>query len=141
MSCPLLYEINTRCWLRALAEKSGSAITLANVPEAEFAAWQKLGFTHIWLMGVWTTGPLARAEALTHSELRKAYDQALPGWTEADVPGSPYAVGDYRVPDTLGGEAGLRSFRERLQRHGLKLVLDFVPNHLGLDHLWVKDRP
>jgi hypothetical protein len=139
--CPLLYEINTRCWLRSLAEKSGAAITLANVPEAEFAAWRKLGFTHIWLMGVWTTGPLARAEALTQSELRKAYDQALPGWTEADVPGSPYAIADYQVPDTLGGEAGLRVFRERLQRHGLKLVLDFVPNHLGLDHPWVKDRP
>ena len=141
MHCPLLYEINTRCWLRALAEKSGTPTTLGNVPDAEFAAWQQLGFSHIWLMGVWTTGPLARAEALTHSELRKAYDQVLPGWTDADVPGSPYAIGDYQVPVALGGEAGLAVFRERLRRHGLKLVLDFVPNHLGLDHRWVKERP
>ena len=64
MSCPLLYEVNTRCWLRGLSERHGATITLANVPEAEFAQWQKLGFTHIWLMGVWTTGPRAREKAL-----------------------------------------------------------------------------
>ena len=44
---------------------------VCDVPASEFAEWQKLGFTHIWLMGVWTTGPRARAEALQHSELRR----------------------------------------------------------------------
>ena len=57
-------------------------------------------------MGVWTTGPRARAEALKPPELRSAYDQVLPGWQEADVAGSPYAIGDYQVPAALGGEAG-----------------------------------
>ena len=141
MPHPLLYEVNTRCWLRALSEKSGLGITLANVPDSEPAGWQKLGFTHIWLMGVWTTGPRARAEALKHPELRREYDQVLPGWQEADVAGSPYAIGDYQVSTALGGEAGLEQFRRRLHEHGLKLVLDFVPNHVGLDHPWVKERP
>ena len=141
MSHPLLYEINTRCWLRALSQKSGTAITLANVPDSEIAGWVRLGFTHIWLMGVWTTGPRARAEALQHPELRKAYDQLLPGWGDADVGGSPYAIGNYQVPAALGGEAGLGAFRQRLHAQGLKLVLDFVPNHLGLDHAWIVDRP
>ena len=141
MPHPLLYEVNTRCWLRALSEKSGSAITLANVPDSELAKWQKLGFTHIWLMGVWTTGPRARAEALNHPELRRAYDQVLPGWQDADVAGSPYAIGDYQVPSVLGGETGLEEFRRRLNEQGLKLLLDFVPNHVGLDHPWVSERP
>ena len=141
MPHPLLYEVNTRCWLRALSEKSGLGITLANVPDSEPAGWQKLGFTQIWLMGIWTTGPRARAEALKHPELRREYDQVLPGWQEADVAGSPYAIGDYQVSTALGGEAGLARFRRRLHEHGLKLVLDFVPNHLGLDHPWVKERP
>jgi len=140
MPFPLLYEINTRCWLRALAEESGASITLANVPASEFAAWQQLGVTHVWLMGVWTTGPRARAEALKHPGLRAAYDKVLPGWTEKDVAGSPYAIADYQVPPVLGGEAGLEEFRHKLRQHGLKLVLDFVPNHLGLDHPWVRDR-
>ena len=141
MPCPLLYEVNTRCWLRALSERSGTAVTLANVPDSELAIWQELGFTHIWLMGVWTTGPRARAEALKSPELRRAYDEVLPGWTEADVAGSPYGIGDYQVPPVLGGELGLRELREKLWRRGLKLVLDFVPNHVGLDHHWVSQRP
>ena len=141
MSHLLLYEINTRCWLRARSQKSGTAITLANVTDSEIAGWVRLGFTHIWLMGVWTTGPRARAEALQHPELRKAYDQLLPGWGDADVGGSPYAIGNYQVPAALGGEAGLGAFRQRLHAQGLKLVLDFVPNHLGLDHAWIANRP
>src|ERR1017187_720944 len=141
MPHPLLYEVNTRCWLRALSEKNGSAITLANVPDSELAEWQRLGFTHVWLMGVWTTGPRARAEALKHPDLRRAYDQVLPGWQEADIAGSPYAIGDYQVPPALGGEAGLAAFRERLHEHGMRLLLDYVPNHVGLDHSWVRERP
>src|SRR5947207_7358076 len=125
MRHPLLYEINPRCWLRELSKQRGQPVTLADVPEAEFARWRALGFTHIWLMGVWTTGPRARAEALKHPELRRVYDEVLPNWTEADVAGSPYAIADYQVPEALGGETGLRNFREKLHAHGLKLLLDF----------------
>src|SRR5206468_3649407 len=58
---PLLYEINTRCWLGELSDTSRANITLANVPDPEFARWQRLGFTHLWLMGVWPTGLRSRA--------------------------------------------------------------------------------
>jgi hypothetical protein len=141
MRQPILYEINTRCWLHALAEREGRGVTLADVPEAEFARWQQLGFTHIWLMGVWTTGPLSRAQALNDPHLREIFNEVLPGWREEDVPGSPYAISDYQVPPGLGGEAGLKAFREQLNAHGLKLVLDFVPNHLGLDHPLAVQKP
>jgi hypothetical protein len=141
MSYPLLYEVNTRCWLNALSERSATRITLANVPDSELARWQQLGFTHLWLMGVWTTGPRARAEALRHPDLGKVYDQVLPGWQEQDVAGSPYAIAGYQVPPALGGEAGLAEFRRQLRKHELRLLLDFVPNHLGLDHAWVRERP
>ena len=63
MPFPLLYEINTRCWLRELSEKEGTPITLANVPDSMFATWQQIGFTHIWLMGVWTSGPRSRVRS------------------------------------------------------------------------------
>ena len=49
---PILYEINTRCWLRELSATQDRAVTLGKVPEEEFARWRELGFTHIWLMGV-----------------------------------------------------------------------------------------
>lgn len=141
MKHPLLYQINTRCWLRDLSARLNQPITLASVPEAEFALWRKLGFTHIWLMGVWTTGARARQIALQVPDLRRAYDAVLPGWTEADVAGSPYSIADYTVPTALGGEAGLKQFRAKLNKLGLKLILDFVPNHLGVDHPWVAAHP
>ena len=37
----------------------------------------------------------------------------------------------------LGGDEELKKFRSKLNKLGLKLILDFVPNHLGLDHPWV----
>ena len=40
----------------------------------------------------------------------------------------------------MGGADALRQFRARLHQHGLALVLDFVPNHLGLDHPWLAQK-
>ena len=138
---PLLYEINTRCWLLELSDGCGRPIKLGNVPESQFEQWQQFGFTHIWLMGVWSTGPRARAQALDHLGLRQSYSDVFPNWAEADVAGSPYAIADYRVSDALGGDAGLAQFRDKLRGYGMKLVLDFVPNHLGVDHSWLSLRP
>lgn len=138
---PLLYQINTRCWLRELAARAGRRVHLGQVPAVEFERWREQGFTHIWLLGVWTIGPRARRQALESADLRRDYDRALPGWTEDDVGGSPYAIADYRVPRELGGDAALQKFRRQLHEHGLKLILDFVPNHLGLDHPWVTNQP
>jgi alpha amylase-like protein len=133
MPHPLVYEINTRCWLRGLSEAGGRRITLDSVPDSEVARWLQFGFTHIWLMGVWTTGPLSRAVA--------ARDPSLRTFGLSEIAGSPYAVAEYRVPENLGGEAGLQEFRRRLHRRGLKLLLDFVPNHVGLDHPWLNHYP
>jgi len=43
-------------------------------------------------------------------------------------------------PD-LGGDDALKRLHTRLRKRGLKLMLDFVPNHMGPDHRWVKDHP
>lgn len=141
MQHPLLYQINTRCWLRDLSTQQKRPVTLGSVPDTEFQFWQKSGFTHIWLMGVWTTGAQSREIALRHPDLRREYDRILPGWTDADVPGSPYSISDYSVPITLGGDEELKKFRTKLNKLGIKLILDFVPNHMGVDHPWVSAQP
>ena len=46
-----------------------------------------------------------------------------------------------RCTQNLGGDAALARLRERLRKRGLRLMLDFVPNHMGLDHPWVEEHP
>jgi glycosidase len=140
MTRPLLFEINTRCWLRALSNYRGRPMTLASVPEKQIVSWQKWGFTHIWLMGVWTTGPKTLAAARAQTSLRALSAEAFGTGGEEKIVSSPYAIADYTVAESLGGVAALREFRARLHRHGLALVLDFVPNHLGLDHRWLAEK-
>lgn len=132
---PVLYEVWARPWLRRLGRRFGRPpLTLGELPEV---AVDDLVGTHVWLMGAWQVGEAGRAFSR-----RRDYSHALPsGWSEEDVPGSPYAVASYRVAEDLGGEKGLLALRGRLARAGRKLILDFVPNHTALDHPWVRDHP
>ena len=106
MPSPLLYEVNTRVWMRELSEKHGRSITLAGVPDTEIERWKQLGFTHIWLMGVWQIGPKAREVALTF--WREHWSRDIPSAAE-DVIGSPYAIEEYSVDSRLGDAVRLIS--------------------------------
>lgn len=138
---PHVYEVNTRTWLAALSTRFGRRITLDRVPFDEIERVARLGFHAVWLMGVWTTGQEATEVARTHAGLQERYRQALADFTAEDVIGSPYAVSAYQVSPRLGGPEGLAVFRSRLAQYGLRLMLDFVPNHTARDHRLVSERP
>ena len=131
---PLVYEINARCWLRELSDQLGRPVTLDSVPPEQLDSLADLGFTHVWLMGLWPTGTRCRRHALESPALREIFHQALPDWNPTDVAGSPFAPSGYGVPTACGGESGLQAFRQALHQRGLALLLDFIPNHVGLDH-------
>jgi glycosidase len=75
----------------------------------------------------------------SNPEWRKEFEETLPDLREEDIPGSGFAITGYTVHRELGGDAALARLRERLRPRGLRLMLDFVPNHTGLDHYWVED--
>jgi hypothetical protein len=138
---PCLYEFNARLFLRRMSDKYRRRLTLATIPEE---AWQELvhqGFDLVWLMGVWQRSPGSRQRALIDPVLRQAYDQALPGWTDDDIGGSPYAIYAYSPDPSLGGPEELTQLRRKLNQYGLGLVLDFIPNHLAVDHPWTLSYP
>lgn len=138
---PLLLEIATRPWLARFSREAGRNVPLQDVPDEALDEIAHAGFDAVWLMGMWTTGPKAKALALGYPDLRSTYDRLLPGWTEDDIGGSAYSISAYEPPHTAGGRDGLRRLRERLNERGVGLVLDFVPNHMGIDHPWLNDRP
>lgn len=138
---PHLYEVNARLFIRRVCEKYRRALTLASVPEQEWRLLTRRGFDLVWLMGVWRRSPGARQQALLDSALRREYDQALPGWTTEDVAGSPYAVYAYSLDPVLGEQRELAQLKSKLNRQGLGLLLDFVPNHLACDHPWTFSHP
>lgn len=53
-----------------------------------------------------------------------------------------YATGDYyRIDPRFGTNNDYRRLADSCHRHGLKLVMDIVPNHCGTSHWWMNDLP
>lgn len=138
---PSLYQINTRVWLAELSRQLGRSVTLDDVPDADLDRLAGLGFDWVWFLSVWQTGPKSRQVSRNHSEWRREFQETLPDLSEEDISGSGFAIAGYTVHQNLGGDAALARLRERLRQRGLKLMLDFVPNHVGLDHPWIEDHP
>jgi glycosidase len=81
---------------------------------------QSAGANVIWLMPIYPIGVLDRKGPL----------------------GSPYAVRDYRaVNPAYGTTADFRALVEAVHSRGMKVILDFVPNHTSPDNAWVKEHP
>ncbi|HEV7364520.1 MAG TPA: alpha-amylase family glycosyl hydrolase [Gemmatimonadales bacterium] len=138
---PSLYQINTRVWLRELSGPLGRAATLDDIPDAELDRVAGMGFDWVWLLSVWQTGPAGRQVSLTNPEWREEFRHTLPDLTDDDIGGSGFAITGYGVHPGLGGDPALARLRERLRSRGLRLMLDFVPNHTGLDHPWTEVHP
>ncbi|MGC4004623.1 MAG: alpha-amylase family glycosyl hydrolase [Pirellulales bacterium] len=138
---PALYQINTRVRLTELTQTLGRRATLDDITDVELDQIAAQGFDWVWFLSVWRTGVAGRAVSRGHSGWRQEFEETLHDLVDDDIAGSGFAVTDYEVGDELGGDAALARLRERMRRRGLKLMLDFVPNHMGLDHPWVEDHP
>ena len=112
----ILFELNTRLTHERLDR-------LADPHLYRLAA---LGFDAIWLMGIWRIGQKTIEESRTISP---------------DFQGSPYAIAEYEVSPELGGEPALRAFVEQAHSLGIKVLVDFIPNHMGVDSPLVSEHP
>jgi glycosidase len=81
---------------------------------------QSSGADVLWLMPIYPIGALNRKGSL----------------------GSPYAVRDYRATNpAYGNAADFRALVHAVHGRGMRLILDWVPNHTAPDHPWVKEHP
>jgi hypothetical protein len=138
---PSLYQVNTRVYLTEVARELGRPATLDDFPDGEIERLAGLGFDWIWLLSVWRTGEAGQRVSRENAAWRREFEDTLPDLREEDIAGSGFAITGYTVHPGLGGDQALGRLRERLRARGLRLMLDFVPNHTGLDHPWVEDHP
>jgi alpha-amylase len=81
---------------------------------------QSSGANVVWLMPIHPIGVLNRKGSL----------------------GSPYAAKDYRaINPAYGTAADFRALVQAVHARGMKLILDWVPDHTSPDHAWVKEHP
>ena len=137
---PTLYEINTWVWLGELSRKSGTNVDLSSVPPTEWDAIAAYGFDAVWLMGVWERSPAGIAIANRNPGpvgrifcARFRIFRSLTMWDLRIAFGSmsSTSIWEDRRRWPLPGRS--------LPNRGMKLLLDFVPNHVAPDHPWVSE--
>lgn len=106
-----IYEVNTRQFSQAGNFKA---------VEEQLPRLKELGVDIVWMMPIYPISQLHKKGTL----------------------GSPYAVADYKaVNPEYGTIADLKALVQRAHALGLRVILDWVPNHTGWDHVWVKEHP
>jgi glycosidase len=136
-----LYQINTRVFLKNVSANKGRPATLDDIPDSELDWLGLEGFDYVWFLGVWQTGAAGRKVSLENEAWRREYQELLPDFHDDDVCGSCFAIQAYSVHSDFGGIAALDRLRTRLRERGIRLLLDFVPNHTAPDHPWVQQHP
>lgn len=138
---PSLLQINTRVWLTELSAGLRRRATLDDISDDELKKFADQGFDWIWFLSVWQTGQWAQKVSRTNPGWRNEFEETLTDLTDDDIGGSGFAITNYVVHRNLGGDAALARLRSRMKKFGLKLMLDFVPNHLAPDNIWIDDHP
>ena len=91
--------------------------TFNDIDDTALDAIKDLGITHIWLTGILEH---ASESTGTHPDITKGRA------------GSPYAVTDYFAVDPdLGTIADFEQLVSRIHKRGMKVIIDFIPNHLA----------
>jgi hypothetical protein len=141
LSNSLICEINTWVWLDHWSAMVGRPLSLRDVPEQAWDRLADLGVSAVWLMGVWERSPAGLEIARRNRQLIAELRRVFPDFSREDLIGSPYSIRRFQVDSRLGGASALAAARQALALRGIRLVLDFVPNHLAPDHPWVSQHP
>ncbi|MFZ0455112.1 MAG: alpha-amylase family glycosyl hydrolase [Ignavibacteriaceae bacterium] len=134
---PKLYEINTRVWIKQFGENR----KFNSIPINFFQNLSQLGINIVWLMGIWKTCPSTVEKYCFEVDLISSYNRSLKDWRKNDVIGSPFAIDIYEVNPALGSSKDLLELKKKLNDMGIKLFLDFIPNHFSADSSLVKTNP
>lgn len=129
-----IYQIFTRLFgnapiknvINGTLAQNGSA-KMNHINDKALASIKALGITHVWY-----TGLIDHATATGFENI-----PADPACIVKGIAGSPYAIRDYYdiapelAEDVASRMAEFEALVTRTHNHGLKVVIDFVPNHVA----------
>jgi hypothetical protein len=138
---PALFQVNTRVYIKELSDTLKRQATLDDIPDAFLDELAEKGFSWVYLLSVWKTGEAGRKVSRTNEGWLNEFRSNLPDLKEEDICGSGFAIAGYTLDPFFGKPDGLAKLRDRLHKRGMKLMLDFVPNHTAIDHPWVSAHP
>ncbi len=124
----VLISKNANVWLVQLSKKYQREIThLDQIPEEELKKLADWGINGLWLIGVWERSPASR-------KIKELYGKQ-------DIAASAYSIKEYKISRSLGGDEAADQLRTVCSRHGIRLCVDIVPNHTGIDSNWLMKHP
>lgn len=135
-----IFEINLRVAVKRF-QKGNDLIKTEDIPDEYWLSIKDKGLNAIWLMGIWEPTPQSIEKHCFSSYLVQSYVRALKNWRREDVIGSPYSINAYRLNKNLFHEENLFYLKKKLNKLGLKLLVDFVPNHFSSDSEYLITKP
>ena len=135
---PVIYQLLVRTFGNTHETRKTNGTLLENgcgkfidINDAALASIKELGATHVWLTGVHE-----QASGTAYPSRPADDPNILKG-----IAGSPYAIKDYFdvCPDyAVDPDKRIDEFKDlldRCRRHGLKVLIDFVPNHVARSYI------
>ena len=135
-----IFEINTRVWIKQFAQNN-NVPKLIDVPDNYWESLIAKGIKYVWLMGIWETVPESIEKYCFTDGLIYEYSLALPDWKKEDIIGSPYSINNYIINQSLSSENDFIKFKKKLNTLGLKIILDFIPNHFHANSSLIDSNP
>ncbi|MBP6039832.1 MAG: alpha-glucosidase C-terminal domain-containing protein [Flavobacterium sp.] len=126
----VIYEVNIRQYS---PEGTFNAFT-KDIPQLK-----ELGVKIIWVMPIF---PISETKRKATGGDDSKFASEMPKAEQHKYLGSYYAVSDFKkVNPEFGTIEDFRNLVQTAHENGIYVILDWVPNHTGWDHVWIKEHP
>lgn len=104
-----------------------------DITDEQIQEWKNSGINMLYFMGVWETSPFSK-------EYNRYWGNKTPNST-LEREASAFAIKNYRINPEVATSAQFNNLTRRLENAGIKVMLDFVPNHMAMDNDYLPIHP